>query len=111
MVKVDVKVTNNTPELLAKLQGDMLSFVAQGGQLIRANAVLDSPYDTGNLRSSIITEAFVEDGIPSSETGPTAEYAPFLEYGTRFQPAQPFMEPGYQASVPGIERLARRLLG
>ena len=47
--------------------------------------------DTGDTRSSI----FVSPGTPSFEQhiGPTTEYAPFIEFGTRYMAARPFMVP------------------
>ena len=110
MLKVDVRVNDRTKELLAELQRQQLAFVTLGGQAIRTQAISRTPVMTGNLRSSIQTEAFVEDGRSVSETGPTADYAKFVEYGTRFQKAHPFMEPGYQAAKPNIDRIFERLL-
>jgi HK97 gp10 family phage protein len=132
---------DNTREVLTELQRRQLSFVTQGGQAIQANAkVLLSRVDTGNLRNSIITTSFVEDGVPTSETGPTAEYAVYIEYGTGIyaspegpgsrakkipwvyydertgqfrttygMKAEPFMEPGFQAALPTIDRLRSEL--
>jgi HK97 gp10 family phage protein len=75
-----------TKEMLADLQKRQFEFVTLGGQEIQANAKTLAPVNKmpggGNLRNSIITTSFVEDGVPTSETGPTAEYAPYVEYGT-----------------------------
>jgi HK97 gp10 family phage protein len=139
MLKVDVQIKDNTDKLIAELQRNQLSFVAQGGQAIRAQAVVKAPVAQsggGNLKSSIVTEAYVDDGLAVSETGPTAFYAPYIEYGTgiyakngqgrktswSFQMPdgrwvttqgnrpQEFMEPGYQAAKGTIDRLAKALL-
>lgn len=95
-----------TAQLLADLQRRQLGFVAAGGEAIRREAVKRCPVDTGNLRSSIRTYAFVDDGVAVSETGPEADYAEYVEFGTSRQRAQPYMEPGYQAAIPDIARLA-----
>ena len=110
MLKVQVTVNDKTKELLAELQRQQLTFVTLGGQAIRTEASTRTPVLTGNLRSSIQSEAFVEDGQAVSETGPTADYAKFVEYGTSRQTAQPFMEPGYQAAKPNIDRIFERLM-
>ena len=133
---IKVKWTDNTSKVLADLQRQGMQFVSEGGQAIRSEMASRAPVRLGNLRASIQVETFVEDGIPTSETGPTAEYAPYVEYGTGIyaadgsgrktpwrykdeegkwhvtsgQEAQPFAEPGFQAAKPQIDRLAERLL-
>ena len=52
-----------------------------------------APVDTGFLRRSIIFE--VANGGLTATSTVGAEYAPYLEYGTRFMSAQPFMRPAY----------------
>jgi len=37
----------------------------------------------------------LSDGGLTGKVKPTADYAPYLEYGTRFQSAQPFMRPAF----------------
>ena len=135
---MSVKVTakDYTKDVLSDLQRQGLQFVSEGGQAIRTEMASRAPVKLGNLKGSIQVETFVEDGIPTSETGPTAEYAPYVEYGTGIyaadgtgrktpwryqdeegnwhvtsgQEAQPFAEPGFQAAKPQIDRLAERLL-
>ncbi len=48
-----------------------------------------SPVDTGFMRRSII-QAILNAGFTGRVT-PTAEYAPYVNFGTRFQAAQPFV--------------------
>lgn len=133
---IKVKLTDNTSKVLADLQLQGMQFVSEGGQAIRSEMASRAPVRLGNLKGSIQVETFVEDGIPTSETGPTAEHAPYVEYGTGIyaadgsgrktpwrykdekgnwhvtsgQEAQPFAEPGFQAAKPQIDRLAERLL-
>lgn len=54
-----------------------------------------APVDTGRLRSSI--QASKGDGYV--EIGTNVEYAVFVEFGTRFQPAQPFLRPAIAIGV------------
>ena len=110
MLKVQVTVKDNTREIIAELQKQQTSFVALGAAQIQTQARVRVPVLTGNLRNSIQTEVYTEDGQAVSETGPTADYSTYVEYGTRFQKAQPFMEPGYQAAKPNIDRIFERLL-
>ena len=56
------------------------------------------PVDTGNLRNSLTT---VMDSMPSDDptlgfVGTNVEYAAFVEFGTRYQPAQPFLGPALE---------------
>lgn len=52
-----------------------------------------APVDTGFLRRSIIMK-LEYDGF-QGKVKPMASYAPYLEYGTRFQSAQPFIGPAF----------------
>ena len=58
---------------------------------IQVNADFKEGYQTGTTKRSIGLE--ITDGGFSVESGPTTEYAPYLEYGTRFMEAQPFIKP------------------
>ena len=46
---------------------------------------------TGTTKRSIGLE--ITDSGFTAEVGPETEYSPYLEYGTRFMEAQPFVEP------------------
>ncbi len=48
-------------------------------------------YATGQTKRSIGLE--ITDGGFTAASGPTTEYAEYLEYGTRFMEAQPFVRP------------------
>ena len=54
-----------------------------------------APVDTGNLKRNIGLE--IRDGGLTAEVEPTAEYAAYVEYGTRYMNAQPYMRPSYTA--------------
>lgn len=49
---------------------------------------------TGTLRRSIGLE--ITDGGMIAEVEPTAEYAPYVEFGTRFMNAQPYLKPAFE---------------
>ena len=48
-------------------------------------------YATGQTKRSIGLE--IMDGGMTAASGPTTEYSEYLEYGTRFMEAQPFVNP------------------
>ena len=50
-------------------------------------------YATGATKRSIGLE--IKDGGFTAEVAPTTEYSPYLEYGTRFMDAQPFVRPSH----------------
>ena len=51
------------------------------------------PRDTGNLANSITLES-ADNGF-TAEVEPHTDYAAYVEYGTRFMPAQPYMRPAF----------------
>lgn len=58
---------------------------------MQKKADFEKGYQTGTTKRSIGLE--IKDGGFTAESGPTTEYAPYLEYGTRFMDAQPFVRP------------------
>lgn len=68
-----------------------------------------APVDTGELRRSILSE-YLNGGLTGHVTA-GIHYAPYVEYGTRFMTAQPFMRPAFHAVAMGfredLERLVR----
>lgn len=65
--------------------------IQKGCFAIEADAKDVCPVDTGNLRASIHTEIEPLKG----EVGTNVEYATYVECGTRYQDAQPYLEPAY----------------
>lgn len=59
---------------------------------LQRKAVRKVPVDTGNLKRSIQPPSIASDGMYAVVRA-TAEYAPYVELGTRFMEAQPFMNP------------------
>lgn len=50
-------------------------------------------YQTGQTKRSIGLE--IQDDGFTAEVGPETDYSPYLEYGTRFMEAQPFVRPSF----------------
>lgn len=85
--------------LIAKLEKGMdvnpvKEVVKMNGAELHKNAQRLAAVDTGFMKRSIVIK--VTDGGLRAEVKPTAEYAPYVEFGTRFMAAQPFMRPSYQ---------------
>lgn len=65
-------------------------------------------YQTGQTKRSIGLE--IKDGGFSAEVGPTTDYSPYLEYGTRFMEAQPFIKPAHSEQAQKFGRDLKRLM-
>ena len=66
---------------------------------IERDAKLNAPVDTGMLRASITSTG----GGSEYEIGTNIEYAPFVEYGTRYMAAQPFLLPAFDEVVKNLQ--------
>lgn len=68
-----------------------------------------APVDTGALRSSIGVD--LSFGSLQAVIGPTVDYAPYVEHGTRHQAPQPYMQPAADAVIPGLTQALEQLGG
>lgn len=66
---------------------------------VQSGAVRRVPVKTGFLKRSI-TAPFISDGGLTATITAWAEYAPYVELGTRFKAAKPFMRPSIQEVMP-----------
>lgn len=77
---------------------DVRNVVRQNGKELQkkmqAKADFKKGYQTGTTKRSIGLE--IKDSGMTAESGPETEYAPYLEYGTRFMEAQPFVRPALE---------------
>jgi len=69
-----------------------------GAEAVGRRAVARAPRDTGATAASIRVE--VEGD--TAHVGPTTDYAPFPEYGTRYMPGQHYMQESATESVPDV---------
>lgn len=65
-------------------------------------------YQTGETKRSIDLE-IKDDGF-TADVGPGTDYSPYVEYGTRFMDAQPFVKPAYEEQKELFKRDLRRLM-
>ena len=88
-----LKVLDKLPR---ELDVDVEAVLEANAQDIELEAKRFAPVDTGKLRQSIKATKISDKTykIAANETG-LAPYAPFVEYGTRFQRAQPFLFPAF----------------
>ena len=71
---------------------------------IERDAKLNAPVDTGMLRASITSTGSGSE----YEIGTNLEYAPFVEYGTRYMAAQPFLFPAYEKGVRDLQKRLKK---
>lgn len=67
-----------------------------------------SPVDTGRLRSSIAHKQGRDSRGPYVEIGTSVSYAGFVEFGTRYQPPQPFLRPAFAEAISSAARRFRQ---
>jgi HK97 gp10 family phage protein len=65
-------------------------------------------YQTGQTKRSIGLEILDDD--MTADVEPTTEYAKYLEYGTRFMAAQPFVRPSYKEQKEKFKRDMQKLV-
>nr|DAD89167.1 MAG TPA: putative tail component [Siphoviridae sp. ct5Px37] len=81
-----------------------------GSQLqagIQSNADFSKGYQTGATKRSVGLD--MKDNGLTAESGPTTEYAEYLEYGTRFMEAQPFIKPAFDKQAEKFKRDMKKL--
>lgn len=90
---------------------DVKRVVRQNGselqRKIQNNADFDKGYQTGTTKRSVGLE--INDGGLTAESGPTTEYSEYLEFGTRFMEAQPFVKPALDEQSKQFEKDLKKL--
>ncbi len=85
----------------AAMQKQVQRQLAEWASNVRAEAMRLVPVQTGYLQSTIY--ARVHEW--TTEIGAEAAYATFVEFGTRFARAKPFLYPAVQQCLPELERI------
>ena len=85
---------------------DVKKAVKQNGSELSAkmvrNASFSQGYQTGQTKRTIRLN--LKDGGLTAEVGPETSYSPYVEYGTRFMEAQPFVKPAFEAQKVKFKR-------
>ena len=98
MEKLQVKLKKNVQ------MSDVKRVVRKNGSELQKKAQKNAPVGTpqstgipgyvgGTLKRSIGLD--ITDGGMPAEVGPLAEYAAYVEYGTRYMNAQPYLKPAF----------------
>lgn len=100
--KLKANVTLNDVKRVVKENGAELQKKMQG------KADFKKGYQTGTTKRSIGLE-IKDDGL-TAESGPETEYSPYLEYGTRFMDAQPFVRPALEEQAQQFKSDLQKLM-
>jgi HK97 gp10 family phage protein len=103
-----VTLVSRFPEIARGLQVGAPQRVRQSAERVAASMQRAAPVDTGALRDSIRVTGRQAGKTPRARVR-AAYYWYFVNYGTRHQAAQPFVEPAIEAEKPHLERSIRGL--
>lgn len=95
---------NNFPEITDQLEPATKQLVATAATLIYDKTQMIVPVDTEALRNSGRIEE-IDHGyriVYDAENSSGMSYAGFVEYGTSYTRAQPYMGPGFEQAMPEI---------
>ncbi len=106
-MSIDVTITVEGAEEFAAamrkfdeaMQQKVRDWLADWARRVAASANSKAPERTGYLKSTIYSE--IQEWV--AEVGAAAAYAIFVEKGTRYMRAQPFLEPALQEHLPELE--------
>ncbi len=91
---------------------DVKNVVRNNGQQLhkkmQSKADFTKGYATGTTKRSIGLE--ITNGGFDAEVEPKTEYSPYLEYGTRFMDAQPFVKPALEEQSAKFKRDMQKLV-
>lgn len=83
--------------LLVDPDGEVARHLTRLAVTVQNEARRLCPVDTGRLRSSITHQVRTDPRGVVARVGTNVVYAPFIELGTRFAEAQPFLRPALLA--------------
>lgn len=101
MPKLEIKGLDKIEKALKEnvTMNDVKRVVRQNGSQMQkqmmTNADFKKGYQTGTTKRSITLE--YKDGGFTAEVEPGTDYSPYVEYGTRYMDAQPFVKPAYDS--------------
>lgn len=100
--KLKANVTMNDVKRVVRENGAELQ------KKMQSKADFKMGYQTGTTKRSIGLE--IKDGGLTAESGPKTEYSPYLEYGTRFMDAQPFVRPALEEQAQQFKSDLQKLM-
>lgn len=87
---------------------DVKKVVRKNGSELQKKAQKNAPVDTGTLQRSITLE--IRDSGKTAEVEPTVDYGAYVELGTRFMTAQPYLKPAFNEQKEKFKQDMRKLV-
>lgn len=87
---------------------DIKNVIKMNGSEMQRNAQRRSPVDTGNMKRSIFLR--IEDGGMTAKVVSEANYSAYVNFGTRFMTARPFMTSSFNEQKIKFNKDMNRLL-
>lgn len=91
---------------------DVKKVVRQNGSELQTKmqdkADFTKGYQTGQTKRSITLE--MQNSGLTAEVQPTTDYSPYLEFGTRFMSAQPFVRPAFEEQLTQFKSDMQKLV-
>lgn len=102
-MRVDIKGVAELHAALVKgasVVQDLEKTIVKNGSEMQQSAMRYAPVDTGFLKRNVTLGG---DSL-TAEVESTADYAPYQEYGTRYQPGTPHIRPAFEKQKPIFEK-------
>lgn len=96
---------NLFPKIGSALESRVETVVKKSTLDVEARAKVLVPVDTGHLKSTIQSDVDGASGV----VGVGAEYSVYVEHGTRYMAAQPFLNPAVEAVRPSFNAALRQI--
>ena len=104
---IQIELSSNANEVVARL-GRLHPLISQAiikalnlsALVVKTAAKTLAPVRTGNLRASIGSR--VENLRQEAFVGSPVEYAPYVEYGTRYMQAKPYLRPALEQNIDNV---------
>jgi HK97 gp10 family phage protein len=103
-LRVTITGTENMQNELSDMvrPGALVKGLSAAGLFIEGQAKIKAPIDTGFLRNSIGISRLTSEYVV---VGTNAEYASYVEEGTRKMAARPYLRPAIMNNVPKLKEL------
>ena len=96
-------------ELLREVDQKTDSLIDLMSESVLSDAMSEVPVNTGRLQESITINKLGLEKAASIGTG--VDYALFVEYGTRYMPAQPYLRPAIDALNSKVNGMIEQVSG
>lgn len=106
-IKVNSDVVWNGNNVNKSIDQQIERALMSSAILVQGAAVKNAPKDTGTLKASITREV----GRDTANIGTSLEYAPYVEFGTRRQRAQPYLKPALLLNIDKVKNLFKQIIG